>query len=292
MMTHFFVSRHSRAAIVVALCLVWSTVAVAQFDTSLFSGMKARCIGPAGMSGRVAAIDVVESNPNIMYVGAATGGLWKSTSGGIAWKPIFDNQATSSIGAVAVCQANPSIVWVGTGEGNVRNSAGVGYGIYKSMDGGETWQWLGLEKTERIHRIMLHPSDPNIAYAAAMGNTWSENDERGVYKTVDGGKSWKKILFVNNRTGCADLIIDPKNPNKLFASMWEHRRYPWFFNSGGAGSGIYVTHDGGETWNKLSEKDGMPKGDLGRACVAISYSNPDVVYALVEAIEKRVAAFR
>ncbi len=279
----YFSSLYRRAAALSLLCLFFSSVASAQLDTSLFSGMKARCIGPAGMSGRVAAIDVVESNPNIMYVGAATGGLWKSTSGGIAWKPIFDNQATSSIGAVAVCQANPSIVWVGTGEGNVRNSAGVGYGIYKSMDGGETWQWLGLEKTERIHRIILHPSDPNIAYAAAMGNTWSENDERGVYKTVDGGKSWKKILFVNNKTGCGDLVIDPKNPSKLFASMWEHRRYPWFFNSGGAGSGIYVTHDGGETWNKLTEKDGMPKGDLGRAGVAISYSNPDVVYALVEA---------
>lgn len=252
-------------------------------DTALFSGMRARSIGPAGMSGRVAAIEVVESDPRIMYVGAATGGVWKSTSGGVTWKPIFDNQATSSIGAIAVFQANPSIVWVGTGEGNPRNSAGVGYGVYKSLDGGETWEWLGLEKTERIHRVVLHPTNPDIAYLAVMGPTWSDSEERGVYRTTDGGKTWKKILYINPKTGCGDLVMDPRNPNKLFACMWEHRRLPWFFTSGGPGSGIFVTYNGGETWTKLTEQDGLPKGELGRAAVAIAYSNPEVVYALVEA---------
>ncbi|MCS7210205.1 MAG: hypothetical protein RMI34_10065, partial [Chloroherpetonaceae bacterium] len=252
-------------------------------DTSLFGGMRARSIGPAGMSGRVAAIEVVESDPRIMYVGAATGGVWKSTNGGITWKPIFDNQATSSIGAIAVFQPNPSIVWVGTGEGNPRNSAGVGYGVYKSLDGGETWQWLGLEKTERIHRVVLHPTDPDIAYLAVMGPTWGDSEERGVYKTTDGGKTWKKVLYINPKTGCGDLVMDPRNPNKLFACMWEHRRYPWFFTSGGPGSGLYVTFDGGESWTKLTDQDGLPKGELGRATVAIAYSNPNVVYALVEA---------
>ncbi|MCU0645802.1 MAG: hypothetical protein MUC94_16275, partial [bacterium] len=256
---------------------------LAQFDPDLFSGMKARSIGPAGMSGRIGDIEAVVSNPNIIYVGAATGGLWKSVNGGITWKPIFDDQPASSIGAVSVFQANPSIVWVGTGEGNPRNSVGVGNGIYKSIDGGDSWKFLGLEKTDKIHRIVLHPTDPDVAYAAALGTTWGENPERGVFKTIDGGKTWDRILFVDEKTGCADLIIDPTNPNKLFAAMWEHRRWPWFFKSGGPGSGLYFTHDGGENWKKITSKEGLPEGDLGRIGVAIAKNNPDVVYALVEA---------
>jgi photosystem II stability/assembly factor-like uncharacterized protein len=235
------------------------------------------------MSGRVAAIDVVESNTDIMLVGAATGGVWKSISGGLQWRPVFEHQHTSSIGAIAINQSNPSMVWVGTGEGNPRNSAGVGYGIYKSLDGGDSWQHLGLEKTEHIHRVVLHPDNADVAFVAASGATWGENPERGVFKTTDGGKTWKKILFVNDRTGCCDLVMDPKNPNKLFAAMWEHRRFPWSFNSGGEGSGIYVSLDGGETWKKITDKDGLPKGALGKSSIAISRSNPDVVYALVEA---------
>jgi len=255
----------------------------AQFDSELFHGMKARSIGPAGMSGRIGDIEAVFSNPNIIYIGAATGGVWKSTNGGTTWKPIFDDQPASSIGAVSVFQPNPSIVWVGTGEGNPRNSVGVGNGIYKSLDGGESWQYLGLEKTEKIHRVVLHPTDPDVAYVAALGTTWSENPERGVFKTRDAGKTWEKVLFVNEQTGCADLVMDPGNPNKLFAAMWEHRRWPWFFKSGGPGSGLYVTYDGGEQWKKITEKDGLPKGQFGRIGIAIAHSNPDVVYALIEA---------
>jgi len=271
-----------RIALLFVLVLITLTLQ-AQVDPELLAGLKARSIGPASMSGRVAAIDAVQSNPDIVYVGAATGGVWKSVDGGLAFTPIFDDQPVAAIGAVAVFQPSPEIVWVGTGEGNPRNSMSVGNGIYKSIDGGATWQHLGLEKTERIHRIVLHPRDPNIAWVAALGQAWGRNTERGVFKTTDGGKTWAKVLFVNDGTGAADLVIDPANPNKLFAAMWEYRRWPWFFNSGGLGSGLHVTYDGGTTWKRLTEEDGMPKGELGRIGVAISHSHPNIVYALVEA---------
>jgi photosystem II stability/assembly factor-like uncharacterized protein len=263
------------------LCL--TLIASAELDTDLLAGMKARSIGPAAMSGRIAAIDSVVSDPDIVYVGAATGGVWKSTNAGVSWSPIFDDQRVAAIGAVAIFQPNPDIVWVGTGEGNVRNSASVGNGIYKSMDGGKTWNHLGLDKTERIHRILLHPSNPNVAFVAAMGQEWGENPDRGVYKTEDGGKTWNKILYVNEKTGAADLAMDPSNPQKLIAAMWEYRRWPWFFKSGGPYSGLHITSNGGQSWEKLTEEDGLPKGDLGRIGVAFSSSNPSIVYALVEA---------
>lgn len=174
--------------------------------------MKPRNIGPGGMSGRVTAIDAVHSNPDIIYAGTASGGLWKSDSGGITWKPIFDNEVTASIGAVAIQQSNPSVIWVGTGEGNPRNSLNGGYGIYKSLDAGKSWIPMGLEKTRHIHRIVVDPTNPDVVYAGAIGSPWGEHPERGVYKTTDGGKSWKQILFANNKTGVADLVMDPKTP--------------------------------------------------------------------------------
>lgn len=255
----------------------------AQIDPELLAGMKARSIGPAGMSGRIASLVAVESNPDIVYVGSASGGMWKSENGGLTWKPIFDDQPVASIGAVAVFQANPDIVWVGSGEDNTRNSVSIGNGVYKSLDAGRTWMHQGLGETERISRIQLHPTNPDIVYVAAVGRAWGENAERGVFKSTDGGKSWKKILFVDEKTGCADLAMDPSNPNKLMAAMWEFRRWPWFFRSGGPGSALYVTVDSGDTWKKLTEEDGLPKGDLGRAGVAFSRSYPNIVYALVEA---------
>jgi len=254
-----------------------------EIDPELLAGMKARSIGPAGMSGRIADIVAVESNPDIIYVGTASGGVWKSENAGLTWTPIFDEQPVASIGAVAVFQPNPDIVWVGTGEGNPRNSVSVGNGIYKSLDAGRTWTHLGLKETERIHRIVLHPTNPEIVYVAALGKTWGENPERGVFKTEDGGQTWEKILHVDERTGAADLVMDPSNPNKLIAAMWEHRRWPWIFRSGGPGSGLYLTQDAGHTWKKLTEDDGMPKGELGRMGVAFSASHPEIVYALVEA---------
>ncbi|MEO1020924.1 MAG: hypothetical protein AAFW89_00155 [Bacteroidota bacterium] len=261
-----------------------------QLDMDLLKGMEPRNIGPAGMSGRITAIDVVESNTDIMYIGSASGGVWKSESGGIRWEPIFDEYGAHSIGAIDIHQKNPSIVWVGTGEGNPRNSQSSGAGIYKSIDGGRSWQLMGLEGTRNIHRVIIHPENPDVVYVGAQGNAWADSEERGVYKTTDGGKTWTKILYNNNRTGIADLVMDPNNPNKLFAAMWEFRRWPWFFESGGEGSGLYMTLDGGENWKKLSDEDGLPKGELGRIGVAIAQSNTDVVYAHVES--KKNAIYR
>ncbi|MDP5076452.1 MAG: hypothetical protein NWQ19_00095 [Nonlabens sp.] len=266
-----------------AICLITSTAFSQKLDLELVKNLEPRNIGPGGMSGRVTAIDVVHSNPDIIYAGTASGGLWKSESGGIKWEPIFDKEVTASIGAVAIQQSNPSVVWVGTGEGNPRNSLNGGYGIYKSLDGGKNWQLMGLEKTRHIHRVVVDPTNPLVVYAAAIGSPWGEHPERGVFKTTDGGKTWKKILYTNDKSGAADLIMDPTNPNKLIATMWEHKRDPWFFKSGGTGSGLYITHDGGDNWKKITDKEGLPEGELGRIGVAIAASEPNVVYALVEA---------
>ncbi|MEK7253215.1 MAG: hypothetical protein AAB316_00595, partial [Bacteroidota bacterium] len=244
-----------------------------------------RNIGPAGMSGRVTAIDVELRNPDVIYAGTASGGVRRSTSGGIAWEPIFDKMPVQSIGALKINQRNPDEIWVGTGEGNPRNSQNSGEGIFKSMDGGKNWKSMGLEKTKTIHRIVLHRDDPNTVFAGALGSAWGANDDRGVFKSTDGGKTWRKVLFVNNMTGCADLVADPENPNKLFAAMWEYGRTPWTFNSGGAGSGLYVSFDGGETWERRTSKDGLPEGNLGRIGIAVAPSKPNIVYALIEAKE-------
>jgi len=248
-----------------------------------FKELKIRNIGPAGMSGRVTAIDVINEQPNNIFIGTASGGVWRSKSGGIKWEPIFDDQPLQSIGSIAINQHNPSEIWVGTGEGNPRNSHNSGKGIYRSLDGGKSWKLMGLEATKAIHRIIIHRDDPNTIYAAALGSAWGTNEERGVYRTQDGGKSWEKILYVDETTGCADLVVDPTNPNKLIAAMWEFGRQPWTFNSGGEGSGIYVTFDGGNTWEERTSEDGLPEGILGRVGLAIAPSDPDIVYALVEA---------
>jgi photosystem II stability/assembly factor-like uncharacterized protein len=259
------------------------SLAAQNFSTELLKDMKPRSIGPGGMSGRVTSIDVVHDNTDIMYVGTASGGLWKSESGGVKWEPIFENEATASIGAVAIQQSNPSVIWAGTGEGNPRNSLNGGYGIYRSLDGGHSWDLMGLEKTRHIHRILIDPANPNIVYVGAIGSPWGAHKERGVFKTVDGGKTWSKILFSNNNTGVGDMVMDPTNPNKLIVALWEHKREPWFFNSGGEGSGIFITHDAGKTWKKRTEKDGLPEGELGRIGLAIAKNKPTIVYALIEA---------
>lgn len=254
-----------------------------KLDMSLVKNMEPRNIGPAGMSGRITAIDVVNSNPDIIYAGSASGGLWKSTSGGVDWEPVFDDEETASIGAVAIQQSNPSVVWVGTGEGNPRNSLNGGRGIYKSLDGGKSWKRMGLKDSRHIHRVIIDPSDPNTVYAGAIGSPWGAHEERGVYKTTDGGETWEKILYTNERSGVAELVMDPQNPNKLIAAMWEHNREPWFFKSGGPGSGMYITHDGGKNWKEITEENGLPGGELGRMGLAISPGKPEVVYAYVEA---------
>ncbi|HYH44421.1 MAG TPA: hypothetical protein VEG34_01955 [Thermoanaerobaculia bacterium] len=270
------------ALLLLALLATAPPARAERLDPALFAGLKARSIGPAAMSGRVSDVEVVESDPEVMYVGAAAGGVWKTVNGGTTWEPIFDDQPVASIGDIAVFQPNPAIVWVGTGEGNVRNSVSIGNGIYKSLDGGRTWKHLGLAETERIHRVVLHPTNPDVAWVAALGRLWGENPERGVFKTTDGGKSWRKVLAVDDKTGAAELVQDPANPDKLFAAMWQFRRWPWGFRSGGPGSGLHVSHDGGESWTRLGTAEGLPAGELGRIGLAISRSNPTVVYALVE----------
>lgn len=259
-------------------------------DMDLFKGMKPRNIGPAGMSGRVTAIAVNPTNPEHIFAGTASGGLWESRGGGVSWTPIFDEVPAASIGAIAIHPNNPDVLYVGTGEGNPRNSQNSGNGVYKSIDGGKTWTHLGLEKTRTIDAIVIHKHNPSVIYLSAMGSAWGDTPDRGVYRSMDAGKTWKKVLYVNQRTGAANLVADPLNPDKLFVNMWEYRRWPWFFKSGGAGSGLYVTLDGGETWTKRTHKDGLPEGELGKIGLAIAPGKPNVVYALVES--KKNALYR
>ena len=264
------------------LLVLCFNLAFAQKVDSL-KALKFREIGPANMGGRVDDFAVVESNTNIVYAGVATGGVWKSVNSGISWKPVFDDQSVSSIGDVTVSQSEPDVVWVGTGEGNNRQSASWGNGVYKSADGGKTWTNMGLRDTHHIPRIVIHPSNANVVYVAAQGHLWGPNDERGVFKTTDGGKTWNKVLFVNADTGVNDIAMDPMNPDTLYAAAYQRRRTAFGFNGGGPGSGIYRTTDGGATWKKLT--NGLPKTSMGRIGLDVYRRNPNVVYALVESEE-------
>ena len=248
---------------------------------ALLGGLRAREIGPASMSGRIADLDVVNKKPQIIYVGTAGGGVWKSISAGATFRPVFDDH-TQSIGKVTIDQNNPDTVWVGTGEPWVRNSVGVGTGVYKTVNGGTTWELVGLKDSERISDIVIHPTDGNTVYVGAQGHLWGPNQERGVFKTADGGKTWTKILYVDENTGCAELEMDPKNPNVLYAAMWSHRRYPDFFDSGFTGtSALYKSTDAGKTWNKIH--NGLPAKTFGRIGITAAPSNSNVLYASIEA---------
>ena len=266
-----------------AFFLLISISTFAQSDAKVFDNLKFRFIGPEG--NRAIAIAGVPGDNMINYIGAASGGLWKTTDGGINWTPIFDDQEVSSVGSVALAPSNPDIVWLGTGETFViRPALAMGDGIYKSEDAGKTWKNMGLEKTGRIGRIIIHPTNPDIVYAAALGHTYGPQQERGVYKTIDGGKNWKRIFFVDENTGAAELAIDPKNPDRLLVGMWSIHINTWGLTSGGPGGGVYRTVDGGNTWDALS-KQGLPGGKdhpVGKTAVAISASKPDIVYALFE----------
>ncbi len=259
-----------------------------QFDPQTFSNLRFRFIGPDGNR----AISVVgePGNPNISYIGAASGGIWKTDDAGVTWRSVFDKTDDSSIGALAVAPSNPKQVWAGTGETFViRPFHAVGNGVYKSSDAGKTWKNLGLEKTFRISRVIVHPTDTNTVYVASLGHTHSAQQERGIYKTIDGGKSWERVLFVNENTGASDLSMDSQDPNILYAAMWQVDIKTWGLNSGGPGSGIYRSKDGGKTWEPL--RNGLESGPnhpVGKTSVDVAYSNPNIVYALVEDKEPRL----
>jgi photosystem II stability/assembly factor-like uncharacterized protein len=266
-----------------ASAFCWQAKAQQLNLSTQFKNLQPRTIVSGGMSGRITAIDAVWTNPNIIYAGNASGGVCKTENGGASWTPVFDKEPIHNIGAVAITQSNPSVVWVGTGEGNPRISVSLGDGIYKSLDGGKTWQCMGLQKTKNIHRIIINPNNPDVVYVGAIGNPYGVHGERGLYKTTDGGQSWKLILHTNDRSGVADMVMDPSIPNKLLVAMWQHHRTPWSFTSGGPGSGLFVTYDGGKTFKKLGIADRLPDGDYGRIGLTICYSLPSRIYAMVEA---------
>ncbi len=270
-------------ALIAALLAVTSPPASAQtttLDTEALSGLELRNIGPAIMSGRIVDVAVVESDTYTMYAASATGGLWKTTDNGVTFKPVFEREATHSIGAVVVNQRQPNIVWVGTGERANRQSSSWGDGIYKSTDAGETWTNMGLRDSHHIGRIALHPTNPNIVYVAALGHLWGPNEERGLYKSEDGGQTWRKVLYVDDVTGVVDVAMDPSDPNLLYAATYQRMRKAFGFHGGGPGSGLHKSTDGGETWKELTQ--GLPEGDKGRIGVSIYRSDPRIVYVCVE----------
>ncbi len=270
-------------------------------DSETISGLGARNIGSAAMSGRIAALDAVHEGARLtIYVGAASGGVWKSTNGGTTFKPVFDKQPVQSIGAVTIDPKNPKVIWVGTGESWMRNSVSVGDGIYRSDDAGENWTNLGLKNSEHIVKIIVDPTATNTVYVCVPGKLWSDSDERGVYKTSDGGKTWTKVLKgANLSTGCSMLSMDASNPKTLYAGMWDFRRKGWTFRSGGdsatapSASGLFKSTDGGATWTELpAGAAGLPPKPWGRVAVAVAPSKPEVVYAFIEAVPPLNALYR
>ena len=277
----------AQRAVIAATLLTLPVTMMAQSGSAttdakdVFENVKFRNLGPAVGGGRVAAVAGIPGNPNVYYIGAGGGGVWKTVDGGLSWKAIFEKQPTASIGAVALAPSNPNLVWVGTGESNPRNDVITGKGVFFSPDGGQSWKAMGLENTGSISQVLINPTNPDIVYVGALGHVWGPNADRGVFRTMNGGKTWEKVLFINDKTGVSDLAMDPSNPLVLFAGMWEFTRQPWMLSNGGENSGIYRSSDGGSTWKKMTE--GLPKGVVGRIGVAIAPTNPQHLYALVNA---------
>ncbi|HEX5706623.1 MAG TPA: hypothetical protein VFX96_04975 [Pyrinomonadaceae bacterium] len=276
--------------------------AAVRVDSETISGLGARNIGSAAMSGRISALDAVQEGQRLtVYVGSASGGVWKSTNGGTTFKPVFDKQPVQSIGAVTIDPKNPKVIWVGTGESWARNSVSVGDGVYKSVDGGDNWTNVGLKESERISKIIVDPSDTNTVYVCAPGKLWSDSDERGVYKTTDGGRTWTKILKgANLSTGCSMMSMDSKNSKTIYAGLWDFRRRGWTFRSGGetpeqpSASGLFKSTDGGQTWKELDAASGkgLPTKPWGRVAVTVAPSKPEVVYAFIEAEPPKNGLYR
>ncbi len=287
----------SRSRVALAFLLFSPLAAIAQTSPSerpapkdAFGGLKLRSIGPAVTSGRIAAIAVHPHDASHYYVAAASGGLWKTTNAGATWTPIFDKEASYSIGTLAIDAKNPNVVWVGTGENNSQRSVSYGDGVYRSDDAGKSWKNVGLKNSEHIGRILIDPRNSDVVYVAVQGPLWSAGGDRGLYKTVDRGKTWKKILSISENTGVTDVVLDPRSPDVLIAAAYQRRRHVWTLINGGPESALYKSTDGGENWKKL--KAGLPSEELGRISLAISTSNPDVIYAGIESIDKKGGVFR
>jgi photosystem II stability/assembly factor-like uncharacterized protein len=270
-------------AAVSALVLGSTATATAQTpDSATLASLKWRSIGPVNMAGRITDVEGDAKNPKVFYVSGAAGGIWKTVNAGTTFVPIWDHAPIASMGDIALAPSDSKIIWAGTGEQNSRNSVTPGYGVYKSVDGGTTWQSMGLEKTQHIGRIVVHPTNPNIVYVAALGAQWASNPERGLYKTVDGGKTWTMSKFISDKAGFVDVAMDPRDPNTLYAASWERVRKPSYLKSGGPGSALWKTTDGGASWHEV-KGGGFPETQKGRMCIQISRSNPNIVYVMVEA---------
>lgn len=253
--------------------------ALAPLNPDLYRALPWRYIGPEG--NRFTSAAGIPGDALTYYVGAASGGIYKTVDGGVNWSAIFDDQPVQSIGSLAVAKSDPNIVWAGTGEAHIRSHISVGQGIYRSLDAGKSWSLMGLEKTGRIGRLVVHPTNPDVVLACALGHAYGPQPERGVFRTTDGGATWTKVLFVDENTGCSDLAVDPRNPRVLYAGMWQIQIHTWGRESGGPGSGLFVSRDGGETWTKLTG-NGLPKGPVGKVALAIAPSNPERVFAMIE----------
>ena len=257
------------------LSLLGQSISTDQLDQLTF-----RNIGPSVAGGRIHDIEILPNDPATVFIASASGGIWKSTNKGTTWKPVFDDQAVSTFGDMAISLSNPDVIYAGSGEQQNRQSTSWGNGIYKSENQGETWRSIGLEKTYHIARVIIHPENPNIVFVAALGNLWNSSKERGVYQTTNGGKNWKKVLYIDDMTGVVDMAMDKNNPNILYAATYQRMRKAWGFNGGGPGSGIYKTTDGGKTWNELT--GGLPPGDKGRIGLAASKTRSNIIYATIE----------
>ncbi|MFI5078125.1 MAG: glycosyl hydrolase, partial [Vicinamibacteria bacterium] len=257
-----------------------------------WSGLALRGIGPAVTSGRIADLAVDPTDKRRWFVAVASGGVWRTENAGTTWTPVFESEASYSIGTVAIDPRNPSVVWVGTGENNSQRSVGYGDGVYKSEDGGKSWKNVGLKSSEHIGKILIHPKDSNTVYVAAQGPLWSAGGDRGLYKTTDGGKTWTAVLTVSENTGVTDVVMDPRDPDVLLAAAWQRRRHVFTLINGGPESSLHKTTDGGKTWRKITS--GLPKEEMGRIGLAIAPTDPDTVYALVEtaAANKSAGTYR
>src|SRR5690349_6709931 len=274
----------SALAFILSLALSHATVRAQQHvDDSMVKGLKWRSIGPY-RGGRSTAVAGVTSQANVFYFGATGGGVWKTTDGGANWENVSDNYfKTGSVGSIGVSESDPNVVYVGMGESPIRGNVSHGDGVYKSTDAGKTWKHIGLDDSRQISRVRVHPRNPDIVYVAALGHVWAANDQRGVFKSTDGGKTWQRTLFKSNKAGATDLVLDPTNPNVIYAALWEVYRKPWTLESGGPDSGLYKSTDAGDTWTEITRNQGLPKGTVGNIGVTVSPANSDRVWAIVEA---------